>query len=44
MIKVLYEKLKVKTLKDLEKAAKEHKVQKLPRFGPKVEENILTRH
>jgi len=42
MIKVLYEKLGVKTLADLEKAAKAHKVQKLPRFGPKVEENILT--
>jgi len=42
MIKALYEKLGVKTLADLEKAAKIHKVQKLPRFGPKVEENILT--
>ena len=41
MIKVLYEKLKVKTVGDLEKAAKKHLVQKLPRFGPKVEENIL---
>ncbi|MBU1102737.1 DNA polymerase/3'-5' exonuclease PolX [Patescibacteria group bacterium] len=41
MIKVLYEKLKVKTVEDLEKAAKKHLVQKLPRFGPKVEENIL---
>ncbi|MFH0852435.1 MAG: helix-hairpin-helix domain-containing protein, partial [bacterium] len=42
MIKVLYEKLGVRTLADLEKAAKMHKVQKLSRFGPKVEENILT--
>lgn len=41
MIKTLYEKLGVKTLKDLEKVAKAHKVQELPRFGPKVEENIL---
>jgi DNA polymerase (family 10) len=41
MIKVLYEKLRVKTVGDLEKAAKKHLVQKLPRFGPKVEENIL---
>lgn len=41
MIKVLYEKLKVKTVADLEKVAKGHLVQKLPRFGPKVEENIL---
>jgi DNA polymerase (family 10) len=42
MIKMLYEKLHVKTLADLEAAAKAHKIQKLPRFGPKVEENILT--
>jgi DNA polymerase (family 10) len=42
MIKMLYEKLHVKTLADLEAAAKTHKIQKLPRFGPKVEENILT--
>lgn len=41
MIKALYEKLKVKTIKDLEKAAKANKVQSLPRFGPKVEKNIL---
>ncbi len=41
MIKMLYEKLKVGTVEDLEKAAKRHLVQKLPRFGPKVEENIL---
>ena len=40
-IKMLYEKLKIKTVKDLEKAAKAHQIQKLPRFGPKVEENIL---
>ncbi len=41
MIKMLYEKLRVKTVGDLERAAKKHLVQKLPRFGPKVEENIL---
>jgi DNA polymerase (family 10) len=41
MIKVLYKKLKVKTVAELEEAAKKHLVQKLPRFGPKVEENIL---
>ncbi len=41
MIKVLYEKLNVRTVGDLEKAAQKHLVQKLPRFGPKVEENIL---
>jgi len=41
IIKVLYEKLKVKTVADLEKAAQKHLVQKLSRFGPKMEENIL---
>lgn len=41
MIKVLYAKLKVRTIEDLEKVAKSHRVQRLPRFGPKVEENIL---
>jgi len=41
MIKTLYEKLGVKTLGDLEKAAKAHEIHKLPRFGEKVEQNIL---
>ena len=40
-IKVLYKKLGVKNLADLEKAAKGGKVEKLPRFGPKIQENIL---
>jgi len=40
-IKVLYEKLRVKTLADLEKAAKEGKIAKLPRFGKKTQDNIL---
>ena len=40
-IKVLYEKLGVKNLADLEKAAKEGEIEKLPRFGKKIQENIL---
>ena len=40
-IKVLYEKLRVKTLQDLEKAAKAGKIAKLPRFGKKTQDNIL---
>ncbi|MEK6841340.1 MAG: helix-hairpin-helix domain-containing protein, partial [Nanoarchaeota archaeon] len=39
-IKLLYQKLNIKNLKDLEKAIKKHKIQKLPRFGEKTEENI----
>ncbi len=41
MLKALYENLKVKNIKDLEKAAKKGKVRTLPRFGEKTEENIL---
>ena len=41
MIHTLYEKLGVRTVKDLEKAAKTGKVAKLPRFGKKSEEKIL---
>ena len=41
MIKVLYQKLKIRNLKDLEKAAKEGKIRKLERFGEKSEKNIL---
>lgn len=40
-IKVLYEKLKIKNLAELEKAAKSRKIQKLPRFGARSEEKIL---
>jgi DNA polymerase (family 10) len=40
-IKLLYKKLKVKNLKDLEKAARAGKLRNLPRFGEKSEENIL---
>lgn len=41
MIKVLYERLKVKSLQDLEKAARAGKIKNLPRFGEKVQYNIL---
>ncbi len=41
MAKILYEKLKVRNLKDLEKAAKSHKIAELPGFGEKTEKNIL---
>jgi len=40
-IKTLYKKLGVKNLKDLEKAAKEHKIAPLFGFGEKTEKNIL---
>lgn len=40
-IKVLYQKLGVKNLTDLERAAKAGKISKLAGFGPKSEENIL---
>ena len=39
--KVLYEKLDIKTLGDLEKAAKAHKIAPLFGFGEKTEKNIL---
>lgn len=37
----LYKRLKIKNLKDLEKAALAGKIRKLPRFGAKTEQNIL---
>lgn len=40
-IKILYQKLGIKNLKDLEKAAKKHKVAPLFGFGDKTEKNIL---
>ncbi len=40
-IKVLYQKLGIKNLKDLEKAAKAHKIAPLFGFGEKTEKNIL---
>lgn len=41
MLMALYKKLKVKNVRDLEKAARAGKVQTLPHFGEKTEENIL---
>ena len=40
-VRDLYKHLKIKNLKDLEKAAKTGKIRKLPNFGVKSEENIL---
>jgi len=40
-IKVLYQKLGIRNLKDLEKAVKAHKIAPLFGFGEKTEENIL---
>ncbi|MEK7192232.1 MAG: DNA polymerase/3'-5' exonuclease PolX [Patescibacteria group bacterium] len=40
-IKILYQKLKIRNLADLEKAAKAGKISALEGFGPKSEENIL---
>ncbi|MCX8072869.1 MAG: DNA polymerase/3'-5' exonuclease PolX [Candidatus Binatia bacterium] len=40
-IKVLYEKLGVRTVEDLEKAAREGKIRSLPHFGEKSEQKIL---
>ena len=41
MIKILYQKLKVKNLKDLERVARAGKIRKLEHFGQKSEEKIL---
>jgi len=38
---LLHKKLKIKSIKDLEKAAKSGKIQKLPGFGEKSEEDVL---
>jgi DNA polymerase (family 10) len=40
-LKVLYEKLGIRNLKDLEEAVKAHKIAALPGFGEKSEKNIL---
>jgi DNA polymerase (family 10) len=40
-VKVLYQKLGIKNLKELEKAAKKHEIAPLFGFGEKTEENIL---
>ncbi len=39
--KVVYEQLGIKTIEELEKACLEHRLSRLPGFGPKTEENIL---
>ncbi len=41
MVKVLYQKLGVRNIEDLEKAAKNHKIAPLAGFGDKTEKNIL---
>jgi DNA polymerase (family X) len=41
MVRDLWRFLKVKDLKDLERAAKAGKIQKLPNFGERTEQNIL---
>ena len=40
-VKVLYEKLGIKNLAELEEAAKAHKIRELDGFGEKTEQNIL---
>jgi len=39
--KILFKKLKIKNIRELEKAIKEGKLKKLSNFGPKKEKNIL---
>lgn len=41
MVKTLWEKLKIKTVADLEKAARAGKIRNLPHFGEKSEQKIL---
>ena len=40
-VKILYKKLEIRNLKDLEKATKTHKIAPLFGFGEKTEKNIL---
>ena len=40
-VKIIFEELGIKNLDELEKAAKEGKIRKLPGFGEKTEKNIL---
>ena len=40
-IKILYDKLKIKSVEDLKKACEDHRLAKLEGFGEKTEENIL---
>lgn len=39
---LLYKKLGIKTLEDLQRAAEEHKIREIKGLGPKTEENILS--
>jgi DNA polymerase (family 10) len=41
MVKALYEEIGIRTLDDLEKAAREERIRRLPHFGQKSEEKIL---
>lgn len=41
IVKKLYQKLKIRTINDLEKAAQAGKIRKIRGLGPKVEQNIL---
>ncbi len=41
MVKILYQKLKIRNVNDLEKSAKAGKIRKLEHFGEKTEQNIL---
>lgn len=41
LIKTLYKKLKIKTISDLEQAARKGKVRNLPRMGEKLEQKII---
>jgi DNA polymerase (family 10) len=40
-VKMLYKELDIKTLKDLERAAKKHKIREIKGLGPKTEQTIL---
>ncbi len=40
-VKLLYKELKIKTLKDMERAAKQQKIRKIKGLGPKTEQTIL---
>ncbi len=40
-IKLLYEKLKIKNLEELEKAAREHRIRRVKTLGVKTEKNLL---
>jgi len=42
MVKALYEELGIRTVADLERAARAHKIRTLPHFGEKTEQKILT--